>query len=86
MNCLLNPGQCFAQGFDWLFSFVPFGFTGAVFIAGVIVGAVLKWKGIAIVVSLWALLRLLPAKAVPTEQLFPHPDDKPAPKKRKTLF
>ena len=56
MKCLFNPGQCFADGVDSLLSLFPFGAYGVVFIAALIIGAVLgKWGVAALIAAIVAV-------------------------------
>jgi len=68
MKCLFNPGQCFADGVDSLLSIFPFGAYGVVFIAALIIGAILGKWGVA------ALIAAIVAVKVGSSRNTPEPD------------
>lgn len=82
-------GKCiggYAAGWmpEWLVPLIPYWPWAAV-----IVGAGLAYRlagapGLAAFAA--AVGFILGRRSVPTSEQYPHPDEKPAPKKRKTLF
>lgn len=86
LTCFLAPGDCINSAIATWIAWFPFGIEGVKATVWMIVGAVLGRLGVAAVVALGIALKVANVKAVPTSEQYPHPDEKPAPKKRKTLF
>ncbi len=88
ISCLFSPAECVDGVVSAWLAWFPYGLTGFAFVCGMLVGAALGKWGVAAVIALLVAIRSAPGKAVPNDEVWPHPDQpaKPAPKKRKTLF
>ena len=87
MECLFDPAGCLSSALTNLVATVPWEWTIGALVAGTIVGASLGWLGV--FASIAAVLAYFGGRSrvgLSSEQQYPHPDEKPAPKKRKTIF
>ena len=82
-------GKCiggYAAGWvpDWLVPLLPYWWVAALVGGAGIAYRLAGAPGLAAFAA--AVGFILGRRSLPTEHQYPHPDDKPAPKKRKTLF
>ncbi len=75
---------CASSLWDWLMAFIPGGFPSWTFLAGLTMGALLGPKALAIVLLVIGVL--FGRRSVSSEEQYPHPDEKPAKKKRNSIL
>lgn len=82
MTCLFDPVSCvYTVATGWIAA-VPWGW----FVGGIVLGALLgRYFAAIVIVAALYFARYRPRPAVPSKDIWPHPDDSPRPS-RPTIF